>query len=189
MRRRATDVLGVIAAPGKQNDVLTALQTVLADEDEDIALRCTVADAIGHLKFAQDAKIDADNLVGQLGDLAVTVLAEEVAVAEKDLKKKEPATPGIGRTGRGGRMQGGYGGGYDEGVFGFADETEDAGVFPRRRLAARLPSHTGGGHPLRGQPVLAGSGHRLRVEGEPDGSRRTAGRGAGGNHRLVRPRQ
>ncbi len=139
MRRRATDVLGVIASPGKQNDVLTALQTVLADEDENIALRCTVADAIGHLKFAQDAKIDADNLVGQLGDLAVTVLAEDVAVAEKELKKQEAAAPAFGRTGRGGRSSGGYGGGYDEGGFGFVDETEEEeGVFPRRRLAARI---------------------------------------------------
>jgi hypothetical protein len=138
MRRRATDVLGGIAAPGKQNDVLTALQTVLADADEDITLRCTVADAIGHLKFAQDAKIDADNLVGQLGDLAVTVLAEDVAVAEKELKKQESAAPGFGRTGRGGRPSRGYGGGYDEGGFGFVDETEEEGVFPRRRLAARI---------------------------------------------------
>jgi hypothetical protein len=138
MRRRATDVLGGIAAPGKQNDVLTALQTVLADADEDITLRCTVADAIGHLKFAQDAKIDADNLVGQLGDLAVTVLAEDVAVAEKELKKQESAAPGFGRTGRGGRLSGGYSGGYDEGGFGFVDETEEEGVFPRRRLAARI---------------------------------------------------
>lgn len=117
------------------------LQTVLADEVEPTALRCTVADAIGHLKFAPNAKIDADILVGRLGDLAVAVLAEEVAIAEKELKTQESAAAGFGPAGGGGmfpRRSGVYSGGYDEGRFGFVDETEDQGVFPRRRLAARI---------------------------------------------------
>lgn len=138
MRRRASDLLGRLGDPGQGDTVVKALMLSITDPENSLSLRCSAAEALGHLDLST-SKVTVEDLVKRLGQLAVACSREEVEAIKEALKSANSGR--FGGEGGGGR-RGGRGGAYGNE---FGAEGDDEIVFvdettlpARRRLLKRL---------------------------------------------------
>ena len=78
MRRRAVEILGRLASPGKENEIETALTEIIANAENSIALRCDTAHAIGRINLEKSDE-KAATLAKHVGLVAVAACESEFA--------------------------------------------------------------------------------------------------------------
>lgn len=111
IRRRATDVLGMLGSTG-QGRVVSALEQVVGDEQAGIDVRCSAAEALGRLNYPADANINVAEIAQKLGVVAASACFKEIERVEQLLARegRDPRRPGGAMV-----AGGGYGG---PGMFG-----------------------------------------------------------------------
>ncbi len=83
MRCEAAKVLGALGSPGPNDNVVAAMEKVIADPGAKASFRCEVAECLGKLQYPKDAKIDYQALANLLGHQAVEVCQGEIEAASE----------------------------------------------------------------------------------------------------------
>ncbi len=83
MRTEAAKVLGALGSPGPNNNVLAAMEKIIADPSAKASFRCEVAECMGMLQYPKDAKIDYQALANLLGHQAVEICQGEIEAAKE----------------------------------------------------------------------------------------------------------
>jgi hypothetical protein len=118
-RARAIDVLGVLRDVGDQNAVVTALVDVVGEDDGPLRPRRSAARGLGLFNYPANHGMDASQMAGNLGQLAVDACEIELVHIDEAKEKAEQEKRKASQT-----MYGGGYGGYEEGYPGEGYEEE-----------------------------------------------------------------
>ncbi len=89
MRRSAARALAAIGSPGPNNQVVTAMRSIMADQNARLTLRCEMAQYIGQLQIPSDAKVDYQDLANLIGHQTLEICEQEIDRALEE--KREPS--------------------------------------------------------------------------------------------------
>ncbi len=84
MRAQATKALGLLRSAGENGVVPRLLASLVVDEQLDMLVRCHAAAALGQINYTGAASMNAAQLVGTLGQLAVDVIHTEANAYDAD---------------------------------------------------------------------------------------------------------
>ncbi|WP_425616774.1 hypothetical protein NA78x_000429 [Anatilimnocola sp. NA78] len=113
LRRRAIEALGLASVTTATPAAVTAIEKVLKDSSEPLALRCSAAMAMGRANVPANHKVDANELSRLLANLAATSVKTEFErlIAMNQKEKEHAAVYATIGSGTGGGNFGGPGGG------------------------------------------------------------------------------
>lgn len=77
LRQRAVDIIAELGSLGANNEVLTAFDTILKDDEEPMDLKLAVSDGLGRLQYPQGATGDVVALANELGAVAALACYQE----------------------------------------------------------------------------------------------------------------
>lgn len=162
-RRRAIDGLTQASYYRVDAEIAAALDAILKDDSESIAMRCAAATAVGKIAYQAPVKLDPTPTAKELGYLALLACHKELTrVTEMNKQEYERITRlqgggssgGYGGYGGGMGMEGGYGGGGMGGASptrlapGGTGPEEGAGVYagprPGGSVRPKAPGTSGG---------------------------------------------
>jgi hypothetical protein len=83
MRGQAADILGTLRGIGAKNEVVTALEQVLADSTATPSLRVRAARALGNLDYSAAKQLNPSELAARLADFAVSSYNQEKAQKDR----------------------------------------------------------------------------------------------------------
>lgn len=89
VRRSAARALAAIGSPGPNNDVVTAMRTIMVDPNSKLALRCEMAQLLGQLTIPPEAKVDSKDLANLIGHQTVEICEQELLRSEEE--KRDPS--------------------------------------------------------------------------------------------------
>jgi len=114
LRRRAVDALAGACLTKSDPKIAEAMDKLIRDESEPLALRCTVAQSLGEMSLQAPVKLDLPSLAKELGYVALSACETELTQAIKQRKDENERVARL--TGSySGEMTGGYGGGMPGG--------------------------------------------------------------------------
>lgn len=89
MRRRAVEILGTLGDLGPGGEVVTALQTVLGDDEAPISLRCCAAESLGRLEYPENTTINVADVAKTMGAVAAHVCYDEIGRVEAQQEREQ----------------------------------------------------------------------------------------------------
>jgi hypothetical protein len=89
IRRGAARALAAMGSPGPDNGVLKAFETIVADPNSRLTLRCEIAQFIGELNIPTDTKFDLKSLANDIGLQTVEICEQELERASSE--KRPPS--------------------------------------------------------------------------------------------------
>lgn len=178
MQRRAIDILAAQGMVGVYAQADAALETIVADKDAPISLRCTASEALARWAPTSKEKIDASAVSRNLGLIAVKACTDELdriaALLKQEevmeqlrelIKKPNPVATGqFGTSAAGGNR---YGSG--ENMYGSDDSGDDEETEMDSQYGANM---YGGGREMYGGGGLPGAEGAVATDPRIDWSRR-----------------
>ncbi len=89
MRRSAARALAAMGNPGPNNEVVTALRSIMLDPNSKITLRCEMAQLFYLLNIPPEAKVDYQDLANLIGHQTIEICEQELTRAEEE--NREPS--------------------------------------------------------------------------------------------------
>jgi hypothetical protein len=84
LRARAAEVLGLMKEVGPKNNVVLALDRVIANPAESVRLRCQAAKALGTFEYPTGSTLNFKSLADHIGHLVVDVCQEQIKQAGQE---------------------------------------------------------------------------------------------------------